>query len=210
MPSGLALFSWSWINNTGNREFYHKCAAVTIERGGGKASIPFSKRPNMFIANMDATSCKSIEGMDPIYPNPGPDVTGSTKGPTGLVGNCGSVVNISGSSADNSTAQDDGHRASDLRPGAPSAFPLTGDGSCGAKVGKSCRPGSCCSKWGWCGLFDGHCSLKGGCQADYGQCGAGSADGKSAKNSAGRNAIPRPYDALKQVFIGVVPGAVRV
>lgn len=84
-PAGEALFAWSWVNNTGNREFYMNCATVTI--GGGKskrADTAFSSRPAMFEANLSSvTECKTTEGADVVYPNPGPDVTDQTDGKAG-------------------------------------------------------------------------------------------------------------------------------
>lgn len=149
-PKGPAIFSWSWINRIGNREFYHKCAAITITGGGGKSSIPFNKRPNMLVANMEGlkTNCKTIEGHDYTYPDPGPKLSG-TPNPenTGLLGDCGTVVvSKSGSSSestpamrtDNTTTQDDGGLATDLKPGKVNSYPLSSDGSCGPSAGRSC------------------------------------------------------------------------
>ncbi|ORX91149.1 hypothetical protein K493DRAFT_143849, partial [Basidiobolus meristosporus CBS 931.73] len=34
-PNGKAVFAWSWINKTGNREYYMNCADITIQGGGG-------------------------------------------------------------------------------------------------------------------------------------------------------------------------------
>ncbi|OUM59331.1 carbohydrate-binding module family 18 protein, partial [Piromyces sp. E2] len=43
------------------------------------------------------------------------------------------------------------------------------DGKCGPGYGK-CREGFCCSKFGWCGNTDSHCSIDSGCQPEYGKC----------------------------------------
>lgn len=45
----------------------------------------------------------------------------------------------------------------------------TQGGSCGQGVG-SCTGGSCCSKWGYCGISDDHCLVSKGCQPNYGTC----------------------------------------
>ncbi|OUM65015.1 carbohydrate-binding module family 18 protein [Piromyces sp. E2] len=37
---------------------------------------------------------------------------------------------------------------------------------CGEGVGK-CYPGYCCSRYGWCGESDEHCSLEKGCQSEF-------------------------------------------
>lgn len=90
-PSGDAVLAWSWSNNTGNREYYMNCAAVTIG-GGPKRSVEveeeeeeeeeedlakrqggFSSLPDIFVSNLGITSCKNAEGVDVRYPNPGPN-----------------------------------------------------------------------------------------------------------------------------------------
>lgn len=42
MPPGKAVFSWTWVNAEGNREFYQNCADITVEGGvpGGVLSGP--------------------------------------------------------------------------------------------------------------------------------------------------------------------------
>jgi len=40
---------------------------------------------------------------------------------------------------------------------------------CGGKYG-NCRPGECCSKYGWCGKTDAYCSIAKGCQSEFGEC----------------------------------------
>ncbi|KAL5328338.1 hypothetical protein ACEPPN_001837 [Leptodophora sp. 'Broadleaf-Isolate-01'] len=87
------LGSWSWVNHIGNREFYQNCFALNVEQGSGGAApkIPFSQRPPIFVANIGTNGCKTVEGFDPIYPNPGPDVTGAGT-PGGLTGDCGAAA----------------------------------------------------------------------------------------------------------------------
>ncbi|KAF2143221.1 lytic polysaccharide monooxygenase, partial [Aplosporella prunicola CBS 121167] len=77
-PSGKALFAWTWINHSGNREFYMNCAAVRI-RGDDNASSGNSSSlcglPNLYVAGISSiNSCRSTEGVDIVYPNPGDDV----------------------------------------------------------------------------------------------------------------------------------------
>jgi len=43
------------------------------------------------------------------------------------------------------------------------------DGRCGPEFG-SCPSGYCCSKWGWCGVTDAHCSVSAGCLSEFGKC----------------------------------------
>jgi len=91
-PAGEAIFAWTWFNKVGNRELYMNCAAVNIAGGGAakrQASVPFSSRPAMFVANVDDT-CTVPEGTDVEFPNPGPDVTVAPNAKTGApVGSCG-------------------------------------------------------------------------------------------------------------------------
>ncbi|KAK8171085.1 hypothetical protein BKA80DRAFT_195548, partial [Phyllosticta citrichinensis] len=71
-PAGKAIFAWTWINHTGNREFYMNCAVVNIQNSG---SGNLCSLPNLFVANLDSiNSCVVPEGTDAVYPNPGPDV----------------------------------------------------------------------------------------------------------------------------------------
>ena len=53
---------------------------------------------------------------------------------------------------------------------------ISKDGRCGAGIGR-CPAGSCCSKWGSCGIFDDHCLLSNGCQPQYGECRESGSDG---------------------------------
>ncbi|KKY13691.1 putative endoglucanase [Diplodia seriata] len=71
-PSGTALFAWTWINHTGNREFYMNCAVVDIQ---GSSGGDLCALPNLYVANLKGiNSCVSPEGIDTMYPDPGSDV----------------------------------------------------------------------------------------------------------------------------------------
>jgi LysM repeat protein len=87
---GPALFAWTWFNQIGNREIYMNCASITIGGGTKRAStVAFSSRPDIFKANI-GNGCTTVEGQDVVFPDPGPDVTGtSAKSGTGFTGNCG-------------------------------------------------------------------------------------------------------------------------
>jgi hypothetical protein len=76
-PDGNALFAWTWQNEMGNREYYMNCATVSIE--GSSASkrdtSSFEALPFIWKANVPGVNtCVTIEGEDPVYPLPGPDV----------------------------------------------------------------------------------------------------------------------------------------
>jgi hypothetical protein len=90
-PTGKAVFSWSWINRVGNREFYQNCAAVTISASiknradeeapeQREAAPSFSSRPKIFVANVGNGWCVR-EGIDVVYPDPGPDVQNTSTNP---------------------------------------------------------------------------------------------------------------------------------
>ncbi|KXJ87562.1 hypothetical protein Micbo1qcDRAFT_208177 [Microdochium bolleyi] len=83
-PTGKAVFSWSWNNRIGNREFYQDCAAVTIKKNTAAMNPPkvaFSARPNIFVANIPGSGWCVDEGYDVVYPNPGPDVQSTSDRP---------------------------------------------------------------------------------------------------------------------------------
>ncbi|CAD0100491.1 unnamed protein product [Aureobasidium mustum] len=76
-PDGNALFAWTWQNEQGNREYYMNCATVSIE--GSSASKrdteSFEALPFIWKANLPGiNTCTTVEGEDPVYPMPGPDV----------------------------------------------------------------------------------------------------------------------------------------
>jgi hypothetical protein len=110
-PEGEAIWAWTWNNNIGNREQYMNCAAVTIGGGGKRevqtrASAAFSSRPQVFVANI-GNGCKTTEGSDVQYPDPGPDVVnnGGKVGPP--VGSCGSTGSGSGAGAGAGSGSDE-------------------------------------------------------------------------------------------------------
>ncbi|ORZ31624.1 hypothetical protein BCR44DRAFT_1392493, partial [Catenaria anguillulae PL171] len=48
LPGGPAVFAWTWINATGNRELYMNCADVTVN-GPAKGTL---KGPKIVVANI--------------------------------------------------------------------------------------------------------------------------------------------------------------
>jgi len=68
--SGKVIFAWTWFNHTGNREMYMNCAAVNIS-GAGTSTL--DDRPEIFTANIGG-ACKTVEGFDTVFPDPGPDL----------------------------------------------------------------------------------------------------------------------------------------
>lgn len=49
MPPGKAVFSWTWVNAEGNREFYQNCADITVE-GGTPGGV--LRGPKIVLANL--------------------------------------------------------------------------------------------------------------------------------------------------------------
>jgi len=47
--------------------------------------------------------------------------------------------------------------------------PISTNGHCGGKDG-ICPSGQCCSKYGYCGTSEKHCSVEKGCQSAFGKC----------------------------------------
>jgi len=85
--SGDAIFSWTWFNNTGNREMYMNCAAVTIT-GSGTSTL--ADRPDMMVANV-GNGCAVPDGTDVKFPNPGADLQVISQAKLGApTGTCGS------------------------------------------------------------------------------------------------------------------------
>ncbi|KAH8195364.1 hypothetical protein TruAng_010471 [Truncatella angustata] len=136
-PTGdKVLLGWTWINHTGNREFYMNCASITIAGSSSKreeiesAAKPakretaFSSRPAMFVANLEGKSDYCVkEGVDVLYPEPGPDVdtVGSSGGPPV---NCDTGAAVTGSTGSGS-GSGSGSSASATATAATSAVATT-------------------------------------------------------------------------------------
>ncbi|KAH7135261.1 hypothetical protein B0J11DRAFT_156240 [Dendryphion nanum] len=83
LPAGQYTFSWSWLNKSGNREFYQNCAPITVQSSSKKSvAEAIGGLPDMFVVNLSREVCKTTEGQDFVYPNPGKSVTkGSPQSP---------------------------------------------------------------------------------------------------------------------------------
>lgn len=95
LPTGKAILAWTWFNKVGNREMYMNCAPIDITAGSSKRSeednlvrdisqlrerdqAAYDALPNMFTANIlniGSDSCKTTEGIDILFPNPGSSVS---------------------------------------------------------------------------------------------------------------------------------------
>ena len=85
IPEGIApgkyTIAWSWINRTGNREFYMNCGPATILQAKKKRYNPNAivrrqiSFPDIFVANIPSINdCTTPEDYDYAYPNPGEQV----------------------------------------------------------------------------------------------------------------------------------------
>jgi len=152
-PSGNALLAWTWYNRVGNRELYMNCASVTVGGGGGgsgggsgdaggdgngggnyttqvqpRQASSFSSRPPIFLANI-GNGCKTAEGSDLEFPNPGPDMVNQSDKTSPPVGSCAAAAPATGGSDagsgndGGSPAPDNGGAASSPAPAADATSP---------------------------------------------------------------------------------------
>ncbi|KAI6581591.1 hypothetical protein MCOR14_008610 [Pyricularia oryzae] len=73
IPAGDAKIAWTWINKSGHREFYMQCGPVKLSGPGGPKAN-FEKLPEMVVANVEGFPCKTEEGKDYKFKNPGSKV----------------------------------------------------------------------------------------------------------------------------------------
>jgi len=99
-PAGNALLAWTWQNLEGNREYYMNCAEVSISAGSTSRRRrtrremynSFDSLPYIWKANLDGVNdCATTEEVNPVYPEPGPDVVygdGESSASTPAEGDC--------------------------------------------------------------------------------------------------------------------------
>jgi hypothetical protein len=82
VPAAEYVGAWTWLNKIGNREFYMALYPVTVT-GGSADAAAFDALPNMAVANIVGVggTCKTGEGKDYEFPNPGKYVTKAGTGP---------------------------------------------------------------------------------------------------------------------------------
>jgi hypothetical protein len=86
---GPAIFSWSWNNKLGNREFYQDCGPIVISSGDGSNMLEGNHA--MFVANRNLgnpQSCRVTEEIPVDYPNPGPQIERGPDASKPPSGNC--------------------------------------------------------------------------------------------------------------------------
>ncbi|KXJ97419.1 hypothetical protein Micbo1qcDRAFT_156294 [Microdochium bolleyi] len=146
-PKGEAVFSWSWNNKSGNREFYQNCAVVTIAGGSQKRSenlvsrdVAFSARPQIFVSNLGGEFC-TPENIDVVYPNPGPDVDRNTNSPgNAKICASGAEVPAGGSGGGGSGGGSGGSAPAPTSAAAPPASPTSAPAQSSAPAGPTSAP----------------------------------------------------------------------
>lgn len=95
IPTGKATIAWTWFNKVGNREMYMNCGPIDITGSSSKRSeeedilvrdiaqlmerdqAAYNALPSMFTANImniGTDGCKTLEGVDILFPLPGASV----------------------------------------------------------------------------------------------------------------------------------------
>ncbi|OMP88250.1 hypothetical protein BK809_0003007 [Diplodia seriata] len=88
-PNGEFALAWTWFNKIGNREMYMNCAPITVTGGADNKDV-YDKLPDMQLANIAQTTCKTADSMVPLFPNPGDSVDKRGGGPfVDFQGDCG-------------------------------------------------------------------------------------------------------------------------
>lgn len=71
LPNGEMTMAWTWFNKIGNREMYMNCAPINVS-GGSSDATAFNSLPDMAVANIQGQgTCKTSEGSDYKFENPG-------------------------------------------------------------------------------------------------------------------------------------------
>jgi len=123
VPSGSYTFAWTWLNKSGNREFYMNCAPIQVSGGSGSKDA-LAALPDMFVSNLDAT-CSTAENQDFSYPNPGSNVVTGSKAVPGSAfvasAGCATITKMgSGNGQIGSPSQPTGSPAQSGTPSQPS------------------------------------------------------------------------------------------
>jgi hypothetical protein len=92
IPNGKATFAWTWFAKlSGGPEMYMNCAPIEVT-GGASDKSGFDALPDMQVANIASTTCKSPVSKVLKFPNPGKNlqVSGSEADILDGSGDCGS------------------------------------------------------------------------------------------------------------------------
>jgi hypothetical protein len=153
LPEGSMTMAWTWFNHVGNREMYMNCAPIKVSGGTGKG---FDDLPDMAICNI-GNGCKTTEGSDYTFADPGKSVVKLGKGPFAAIGGSAASGGGSTGSSGNTGGSDSGSSTpaptpapSAPAPKAPTAPAPTAPQapSAGGSTGGSTGPGAPCSENG--------------------------------------------------------------
>ena len=124
LPNGEAFVAWTWLSNTGVREFYMTCAAAEIT-GGSDDTAFFDGLPEVFVANIPGECTTAPGNLE--FPNPGESVTRIRDSDPSAIGDCPSTG--SGGSGGGSTTPPSNDDSSDAGSGSGSGSDGSNDSS---------------------------------------------------------------------------------
>jgi hypothetical protein len=95
IPNGKGTFAWTWFAKlSGAPEMYMNCAPIEVT-GGASDTSGLGALPDMLVANLASSTCKSPLSQALKFPNPGSELqtasTGDVKEPTGECGASGNT-----------------------------------------------------------------------------------------------------------------------
>lgn len=129
IPNGKGTFAWTWFAKlSGAPEMYMNCAPIDVTGGASDAS-GLDALPDMLIANIATTTCKSPLNKALKFPSPGSEVqAGGTSDVEAPTGECGASSGPSPPADSDSPAPPSGPSApaSGPSPTEPAAGPSTG------------------------------------------------------------------------------------
>lgn len=130
---GEYTLAWTWFNKIGNREMYMNCAPATVTGAKKKRYNPNpvvrrqSSFPEMYVANLaGVNTCKTAEGSDYGFPNPGDDVEQAGSGSiapldASCMGGSGSVSAGTPTTGGDESGSDNSGAPSSTAAGVPAA-----------------------------------------------------------------------------------------
>ncbi|KAF2632154.1 lytic polysaccharide monooxygenase [Macroventuria anomochaeta] len=115
LPEGQLTMAWTWFNKVGQREMYMNCAPIKVSGGTGKG---FDDLPDMAIANINAPgACKTSEGFDYTFANPGESVVKLGTGPFKEL--CGGAASEGGNTTPSASSGNSGNPDTAPAPASP-------------------------------------------------------------------------------------------
>lgn len=133
IPNGKGTFAWTWFSKlSGAPELYMNCAPIDVSGGANDAS-GLDALPDMLVANIASTTCKSPLNHALKFPDPGTSVqTGNTNDVEDPTGDCGATGSsppaASSGAAEPSAAPTSVPAVEPSSPAEPSAAPTNTGG----------------------------------------------------------------------------------